>query len=248
MSRYFLEVAYKGSCFSGFQVQANANTIQGEIENAFNILNASMVKMTGSSRTDAGVHALQNYFHFDFDRLLHPQFIYQLNAILPPDIVAKSIHEMPENAHARFDARSRYYQYRIYRFKNPFYLETGYYYPYQLEFNLLQEAAEYIKDHKNFYAFTKMNTAVKNYECTIYKSEWVFKKDVWIYHIEANRFLRGMIRLLTATMLQLARKKISLESFQSLFQSDKKCGYSIPATGLFLTSVTFPQNYFKTID
>src|SRR5690242_7180443 len=104
MSRYFLEVAYKGTNYSGFQSQINANSIQGEIEKAFAILQKEKVMMTCSSRTDAGVHALQNYFHFDFNGNIHPQFVYKINAILPADIVVRSVIPVNDDAHSRFDA------------------------------------------------------------------------------------------------------------------------------------------------
>src|SRR5690349_3560090 len=136
MPRYFLELAYKGTRYSGFQRQENANTIQAEVEKAFQILHGHPVLMSGSSRTDAGVHALQNYFHFDYDQL-HPQFIYKMNAILPGDIVLKKIHVVDAEAHSRFDAVSRSYQYRIYQFKNPFLEGHGFFYPFKLDIELM---------------------------------------------------------------------------------------------------------------
>src|SRR5438270_13270642 len=119
MSRYFIEVAYKGTAYSGFQIQENANTIQAEIEKAFGILHKRQIGLTGSSRTDAGVHALQNYFHFDFGENLNSQFLYKMNALLPGDIVIKKVIAMPQEAHCRFDAQSRRYDYLIYKEKDP---------------------------------------------------------------------------------------------------------------------------------
>src|SRR5579875_1523072 len=118
MPRYFIEVAYKGTNYSGFQVQENANTIQAEIEKAFNTIHGLSVhpspqgegpgvRLTGSSRTDTGVHALQNYFHFDYEQDIHPQLVYKMNALLPRDIVVKNLFQMPQSAHSRFDATSR---------------------------------------------------------------------------------------------------------------------------------------------
>src|SRR5689334_11687050 len=155
MQRYFLEVAYKGTHYSGFQRQNNANTIQAEIEKAFHTLHRQPVSLTGSSRTDAGVHALQNYFHFDCEIDMHPQFVYKMNAILPPDIVIKQLYKMTAGAHSRFDAINREYEYRIYRIKNPFLQDTAFYYPYKLDMGLMQQAAELIKDQTNFFAFAK---------------------------------------------------------------------------------------------
>src|SRR5438067_5783857 len=141
MARYFIELAYNGTKYSGFQIQENANTIQAEIEKAFSTIHRNSVNLTGSSRTDAGVHALQNFFHFDYENPLHPQFIYKMNAILPDDIVVNNVFEMGEQAHSRFNAVSREYIYRIHRFKNPFLKDVSYFFPYKLDINLMHEAA-----------------------------------------------------------------------------------------------------------
>lgn len=244
MPRFFLELAYKGTKYSGFQKQDNANTVQAELEKAFQILHAQPVSMVGSSRTDAGVHALQNYFHFDFQEL-HPQFLYKMNAILPDDIALKKINILPATAHSRFDALSRTYEYRIYRSKNPFIQSQALYYPFKIDIRLMKEAAELVKNKSSFFAFCKTNTQVKNFSCSIYNSEWLEEEITLVYTIEGNRFLRGMVRLLTASMLQLGRKKISMNEFARLFDSKDKCGFSIPPHGLFLTRVKFPENYFR---
>jgi tRNA pseudouridine38-40 synthase len=244
MPRYFLELAYKGTRYSGFQKQENANTIQAEVETAFRVLQGQSVNLVGSSRTDAGVHALQNYFHFDYEEL-HPQFLYKMNAILPDEIVLKQIHTVPVDAHARFGATSRRYEYRIYQSKNPFLQGFALYYPFKIDFELMKEAAEMVKQHHDFFAFCKTNTQVKNFNSTIYISEWLKKDEMVIYTIEANRFLRGMVRLLTASMLQVGRKKLSINDFENLLSSHQKCGHSIPSQGLFLTHVKFPENYFE---
>jgi tRNA pseudouridine38-40 synthase len=248
MARYFLEVAYNGTNYSGFQIQQNANTIQGEVEKALQILlripppifgDIEKGLLTGSSRTDAGVHALQNFFHFDYNTEIVPSFIYKINALLPADIAVKRILLVPDNAHARFDAIAREYEYRIYKFKNPFQYGVGYYYPYKMNLDLLHHATSFILSQKNFFAFTKTNTDVKHFGCTIYKCEWKAKNDKLIFTIQANRFLRGMVRLLTASLLQVARTKMPIEHFYSLFNSTEKCGVSVPAQGLTLTRVIY---------
>jgi tRNA pseudouridine38-40 synthase len=188
MPRYFLELAYKGTRYSGFQKQENANTIQAEVEKAFRILQGQSVNLVGSSRTDAGVHALQNYFHFDYDEL-HPQFLYKMNAILPDEIVLKQIHTVPVDAHARFGATSRRYEYRIYQSKNPFLQEFALYYPFKIDFELMKEAAEMVKQHNDFFAFCKTNTQVKNFNSTICISEWLKKDDLVIYTIAIGFFV-----------------------------------------------------------
>ena len=244
MARYFLECAYKGTRYSGFQVQENAITVQAEIEKAFQTFQRTPVQLTGSSRTDAGVHALQNFFHFDFDNTIHPQAIYKMNAILPDDIVIKNIIPMPVDSHSRFDAQSREYEYSIHRVKDPLLKDRSLYYPYKLDFNVMAEAAAFIKSQQNFFPFSKTNTQVKNFNCTIIKSDWSFNEEQISYTIEANRFLRGMVRLVTATFLKLGRGKLSFHEFKSLFDSNRKCGYSIPAHGLYLKRVKYPENYF----
>jgi tRNA pseudouridine38-40 synthase len=247
MPRYFIELAYKGTRYSGFQTQANANTVQSEVEKAFQTLHRQSVSLTGSSRTDAGVHAIQNYFHFDFDGEIHPQFIYKMNAILPADIVIRSSKKMPNDSHSRFDATSREYIYRIHRFKNPFKTETSLFFPYKLNYELMQEGAKMVLSQTNFFAFCKTNAQVTNYQSAIIKSQWIIQDEELIYNIEANRFLRGMVRLLTASLLKLGREQISLQQFQSLFQNNQKCGYSVPPQGLFLKRVNYPENYFPVI-
>jgi len=244
MPRYFLELAYKGTNYSGFQVQANANTIQADVEKAFQVLHRHPITFTGSSRTDRGVHAFQNFFHFDFEGDVHPQLVYKMNALLPPDIVIKQLYKMPPEAHSRFDATSRQYIYRIHRFKNPFLVSISYFFPYKLDIELMQQAAAMVKDQTNFFAFSKTNTQVKNFMCTVYESRWVIEEDELYYLIEANRFLRGMVRLLTASLLKIGRHKLSIEEFENLFKATDKCGYSVPAAGLFLHKVRYPENYF----
>lgn len=244
MPRYFIEVAYKGTAYSGFQVQENANTIQAEVEKAFSTLHREAVELTGSSRTDAGVHALQNFFHFDFEKEVHPQAVYKMNALLVPDLVVKNIFNMPLEAHCRFDASSREYQYHIHSFKDPFKRDTSLYYPYKLDSGLMEEGARYLKDQAYFFAFSKTNTQVKNFNCQILKSDIIISEHGLTYIIEANRFLRGMVRAITATLLKLGRNKMSMTEFESLFEGDRKAGYSVPPHGLFLNRVKYPANYF----
>jgi tRNA pseudouridine38-40 synthase len=243
MSRYFLEISYKGTCYSGFQVQHNANTIQAEVEKAFKTLQKESIIMTGSSRTDAGVHALQNFFHFDYAEKIHPHFIYKMNAILPKDIVVKRLISVSSDVHCRFNAISREYKYRIYQTKNPFLQDTAFYFPYKLDFEKLQKAAKIIKDYTDFTSFSKRNTQVKTFICQLETSEWVFENDCLVYKVKGNRFLRGMVRALVATMLQVARKKISLLEYQSIIEAKDctKVSFAVPPHGLFLINVHYPK-------
>lgn len=240
MPRYFIEVSYKGTNYSGFQIQCNANSIQAEIEKALAIFYKSKFVLTGSSRTDRGVHAFQNYFHFDTGLTLNDD-VYNLNAILPNDIVIKRIFCVNEVAHCRFDAKSREYHYIIYRQKDPFLEDRAYYYPYSLDFKILQQAAKEIMSYTDFASFSKRNTQVKSFLCKVYISEWGQENGCLIYKIKSNRFLRGMVKGLVGTMLQTGRNKISIEEFKSIIEGKDcmKVDFSVPPEGLFLHKVEF---------
>lgn len=248
MSRYFLELSYKGTAYSGFQLQRNTGkTIQAEVEAAFLVLQKDKVELTGSSRTDAGVHALQNYFHFDYAGEVHPQFAYKMNAILPDDIVIKRLVQVGEDAHCRFDALSRKYRYFIYRHKDPFLEDRAYYFPYRLDIDKMNEAAGKLLEVEDFTSFSKRNTQVKTFLCNLLESRWEWESGCLVYNVEANRFLRGMVRGLTATMLKVGRGKMSVEDFMEVIKA-KDCtraSFSVPAQGLFLVSVEYPTDYFS---
>lgn len=245
--RYFLEVTYKGTNYSGFQTQVNANTIQAEVEEALNVLLRKNVDLTGSSRTDAGVHACQNYFHFDSENELSPGLLYNLNAILPADIAARKLLQVRANAHCRFDAISREYKYFIYKNKNPFLTDRAFYFPYPLDIDMMQKAASIVKEYSDFTSFSKRNTQVKTFECEIKESKWIFEDECLVYNVVANRFLRGMVRALTATMLKLGRGKMDIDSFRNII-SARDCtlaNFAAPARGLFLVNVAYPDKYFE---
>lgn len=247
MPRYFLELAYKGTDYSGFQLQDNANTIQAEVEKAFEILHKQKVILTGSSRTDSGVHALQNYFHFDYNESINAQFIYKMNAILPADIVIKKLTPVAGDAHCRFDAVAREYRYYIYRYKNPFLKERAFFFPYRMDIGLMQQAAVVIKEYVDFTSFSKRNTQVKTFNCIIQESKWGMEGDCLVYYVSANRFLRGMVRALTATMLGVGRGKISLNELRDIIEAKDctKASFAVPPHGLFLISVNYPISYFS---
>ena len=245
--RYFLEVSYRGSHYSGFQSQKNANTIQTEVEKAFKVLLKEEIQLTGSSRTDTGVHALQNYFHFDTKSELSSQLLYNLNAILPGDIAARNLHKVKDEAHCRFDATAREYKYYIYQKKNPFLEDNAYYYPYTMDLELMQKAATIIKEYSDFTSFSKRNTQVKSFTCDVQESHWTIEGECFVYHVKANRFLRGMVRALVATMLKVSRNKTNLDNFRTIIESQDctLADFSAPPNGLFLVRITFPNNYFN---
>jgi len=242
MQRYFLEVMYKGTHYSGFQVQENAPTVQAAVEKAFLVLQRQPVVLTGSSRTDTGVHARQNFFHFDFDAALHPQFLYKINAILPRDIVLKNVYSVPPEAHCRFDALARSYRYYVYQHKDPFLEDRAYYFPFTIDLEKMREAATVIKEYHDFTSFSKRNTQVKTFICTLLESEWLEENGQLVYAIKANRFLRGMVRGITGTMLQVGRGKLSVEDFRKVIEAKdcRKADFAVPGYGLFLQEVIYP--------
>lgn len=249
MPRYFLELAYKGTAYSGFQVQQNAPTIQLEVERALKVIYRHDIELTGSSRTDAGVHALQNYFHFDTDLVIEDRHIYNLNAVLPQDITIKTISRVNDTAHCRFDAVSRRYRYFIYNRKDPFQADRGWLYPYPVDFNLLQEAAAVVMEYGDFTSFSKRNTQVKTFQCRITVSEWQATDNGLIYNVESNRFLRGMVRGLVGTMLKVGRGQVDMAGFRAIIEA-KDCSqadFTTPPQGLFLVSVNYTQGLLEQI-
>jgi len=242
MSRYFLELTYKGTAYSGFQVQDNANTIQSEVQRALQVLFRIPFQLTGSSRTDAGVHAWQNYFHFDSDLVINNKSVYNLNALLPGDISIKGIYPVPDEAHCRFDAIAREYKYFIYRQKNPFMADRGWMYPYPINMEMLHESARILMEYTDFTSFSKRNTQVKTFLCNIEQSEWSYHEGAGlVYQVRANRFLRGMVRGLVGTMLKVAREQLSMQDFRNLIEA-KNCtqaDFSTPPQGLFLNRVLY---------
>jgi len=249
MGRYFLEVCYKGTAYAGFQVQENAETVQGKVEEALGIYLRGPVKLTGSSRTDAGVHAFQNFFHFDLEVSLDQGSVYSLNALLPHDIGINRLTRVKEGAHCRFDALSRQYLYRVYGRKDPFMYESGYYYPYSLDLRAMQEAAEAVKGRQDFSAFAKRNAQVKTFICSVFESRWKEWERGLEYEVKANRFLRGMVRGLVGTMLQVGRGKLSVGEFVKIIdgKDSSKADFSAPGKGLYLAKIEFGADYFDEL-
>jgi tRNA pseudouridine38-40 synthase len=246
MQRYFLELAYKGTAYSGFQIQDTGVTIQSELTEALSTIFRQEFKLTGSSRTDAGVHAEQNFFHFDTDLVFTDKHVYNLNAVLSKDIAVKQVKMVKPESHCRFDALSRSYRYSINRYKDPFLTETAWLYPFNIQKALLDEAAAIMLEYTDFTSFSKRNTQVKTFNCNIAKSQWVERDGLLIYEVSANRFLRGMIRGLVATMLKVARGSITILDLREILESKdcSKADFSAPAHGLCLTKVAFPDSVF----
>ncbi len=245
MPRFFIEVAYKGTNYGGFQRQDNAVTIQSEVEKALKVYFRQDFTLTGSSRTDAGVHARQNFFHFDTELVPlqedYSKIVYHLNAILPPDIVARGLLPVSPEAHCRFDAVSRTYYYTIYRSKDPFLADTAYYYPFKLNTEILHATAGELFNHTDFQTFSKKNTQVFTYRCSIISSEWHVHDDRLIYSVTANRFLRGMVKGLVGTMLRAATREHTIEAFRHIINSRNAAtaNFAVPSHGLCLQKVNF---------
>lgn len=244
--RYFLEVSYHGKNYAGFQVQQNALTIQQCVEDAMKIFCKESITLTGSSRTDTGVHARQNFFHFDTELEFGKKQVYSLNAILPQDIAVLSLRQMPSGAHCRFDAKSRLYKYYLYQTKNPFLNDRAWYYPYPINFDAMNNAAVLLLGKHDFTSFSKRNTQVKTMMCTLLQSYWTQEGDLLVYTVEGNRFLRGMVRGLVATMMQVGRGRITGEDFAQVVEARdcSKADFSAPGHGLVLERVVFPESYF----
>jgi len=248
MARYFIELSYDGALYGGFQIQQNKATIQGELEKAMETLYRAPLTLTGASRTDAGVHANQNFLHFDTDIAILPKHIYNLNAILPNNIVVKAIYQVPNEAHCRFDATKRGYIYRLHTQKNPFSEGRSWYYPFPVDLNLMQAAADTLLNYTDFESFSKKNTTVNTFQCNITKASWTMVGPDIRFEIHSNRFLRGMIRGLVGTMMQVGRGHISIAEWHDIVASkdEQRVDFSTPAYGLYLSEINYP-NFLKKI-
>lgn len=250
MQRYFIEVAYKGTHYSGFQKQENANTIQQQVEIALQTLLHQSFELTCSSRTDAGVHALQNFYHTDSAIQLNAKHVYHLNAILPADIWVKNIYSVQPNSHCRFDPLSRTYHYFIYQKKDAFLSDRAWFFPFKVDVDLLNQAAAILQQTTNFTSFSKKHTQVNNFNCQIFQSQWIqVANHQLVYQVTANRFLRGMVKGLVGTMLLVGQQKISLQQFQDIINSNNcsNANFTPASQGLFLVQVNFPNNYFNIL-
>lgn len=243
--RYFLELAYNGTRFNGYQEQPNGITVQSTIEEALTTLLRTSTKIVGCGRTDTGVHALQYYAHFDVAELLVDDFLYKLNSLVGNDIVCYQLIPVHEEAHARFDATSRSYHYVIDCLPNPFRQETAFYCKYSgsLDINKMQEAAQLLLEYNDFETFCKTHTDSKTKICQLKRSEWVFDaaQQQLVYHVTADRFLRGMIRLIVGMCLNVGRGKVTIEEVRAALDTKEALvkALSAPAKGLFLKDIRY---------
>lgn len=240
--RYFIKLSYNGKNYYGWQVQPNVISVQENINKAISMVLREQILIVGAGRTDAGVHASQMFAHFDFKGVLPKNIVYKLNSILPNDIVIYDVIEVKEDAHARFDAKSRSYEYKIRLERNPFFLETSWQLNHQtLNVDLMNKAAEILYEYKNFKCFSKVKTEVNTFNCTITEAKWILKDKELTFHISANRFLRNMVRAIVGTLLDVGYEKISLLDLRNIIESQNrnKAGVSVPARALFLTKVKY---------
>jgi tRNA pseudouridine38-40 synthase len=247
--RYFVELSYNGKNYHGWQIQPNANSVQETIENALSLLLAEEIQVVGCGRTDSGVHASQFYLHFDTKHDIDKKKLkFKLNAFLPPDIVIFQILKVKEEAHARFDALSRSYEYRISLRKDAFLIDTAWLIQSQdIDLLKMNSAAKLLLEYQDFKCFSKAKTDVKTFDCKIEKAIWEKEGDLLVFHITANRFLRNMVRAIVGTLIDVGTHKISVSDFKKIIESrDRtKAGASAKAKGLFLTKVVYPKNKLK---
>ncbi len=247
MTRYFLDISYKGTNYHGWQIQHNAHTVQAEILDCLSKVLRQPLEIMGSGRTDTGVHAKQQIAHFELESEVNcDDLVYKLNSILPEDIAINNCKKVRENAHARFDATERAYHYFINQHKSPFYEGKSYYYKEKLDVELMNMAASKLLGELDFESFSKVKTEVNNFICTITTAKWFLQNDQLVFHVRANRFLRGMVRALVGTLIDVGRNRLTIEEFVSIIEAKnrKAAGRAVPPQGLFLTEVNYPQEIY----
>ncbi len=246
--RYFIEIAYNGKNYFGWQRQPEQISVQQVLEETISILLRKEIKLTGAGRTDTGVHAKQLFAHFDSDEIENSDdFIFRMNSFLPKDISIRNIFEVKEDAHARFDAVEREYEYVISLEKDPFSQDFAFQINNTPNVALMDQAAEMLLAHRDFQCFSRSRTDVKTYNCTIVKAFWEATDNRLIFTIAADRFLRNMVRAIVGTLLDVGYGKTTLEDFKAILKSKSReeAGASALAHGLYLTKVVYPESIFK---
>lgn len=247
-TRYFIKLSFKGSQYHGWQVQPNARTIQQVLNEDFSLLLGEKIQVTGCGRTDTGVHARVFYAHFDgrAKEITDQGFLFKINNKLPPDIAIHQIRQVRADAHARFDALSRTYEYHIQRKKGVFSSEYAHYVYGILDTEAMQAASDILKDYTDFTSFSKVDTDTKTNDCDIQAASWDISEDTLVFTIKANRFLRNMVRAIVGTLLDVGFLRIEVDGFRQIIESRNRseAGTSAPARGLFLTDVQYPPGVF----
>lgn len=243
MGRYFIELGFKGTHFHGWQLQNNAVTVQEMLDKSLSLLLNSSIETTGCGRTDTGVHAAQFFAHFDFDQLFDAgELTYRLNAVCGNEITVYGIYSVSADAHARFDAVRRSYSYYIARHKPLFHRELTWYYTNDLDIIPMNEAADLLLHYTDFSSFSKSGGQQFTNNCTITEARWIVHPNVLQFTITSNRFLRGMVRAITGTLLQAGRGEMNASRFREIIEAKDRtmAGPSVPAQGLSLEEIVYP--------
>lgn len=243
--RYFLECSYNGRPFKGWQRQPNALTVQRVLEEALSKILRQPVFLTGSGRTDAGVHARQQFAHFDLEAPLDDPALLQfkLNNFLPPEIAVRRIFPVAGDVHARYSARSRRYEYHLSAVKDPFAQHLLYFYHRPLDVAAMNEAAAVLPRHEDFQSFSLTKTEVNHFRCRVEEARWAWHGDRLVFHVKSDRFLRGMVRALVGTLLEVGLGRLDLARFEKIIEArDRRAaGRAVPPDGLFLVEVGYPE-------
>ena len=244
--RYFLELEYFGKAYHGWQRQPTAISVQEVVENSLGTLLQEEIEIVGAGRTDAGVHARQIFAHFDSEVNLSREFIFRLNSLLPKDIAVKDLRHVKPEAHARFDATSRSYEYWITTHKNVFVTDSAHLVHRDLDVEKMNEAAQILLEYENFKCFSRSRTDVRTYNCRIDRAEWVQEREMIVFHITADRFLRNMVRAIVGTLLDIGQSKLEVKELHRIIKSENRseAGASVPAHGLYLTGINYPESIF----
>ncbi len=248
--RYFISLSYKGTNFHGWQVQPNAVSVQQRINQGLSVLLKEEVMIMGAGRTDAGVHAKQMYAHFDTHKNFDfHELAYRLNAFLEDTIYIKSIFKVADETHARFHASSRTYEYWLCQDKNPFLTEGAWLMYSNLDFSLMNAAAAHLIEVDDFSSFAKIHTDVNTHICDVRKAEWVINGDKWVFTIEADRFLRNMVRAIVGTLVEVGKGKMTIDEFKSIIKEKNRgsAGVSAPAKGLYLVNIDYPKELLNGV-
>lgn len=241
--RYFIEFAYNGKNYHGWQYQPNASSVQETLGNAVSVLLRNETELMGAGRTDSGVHAKQMFAHFDSDvNFKVEKLILKLNSYLPKDIVVFDIHQVSDEAHARFDAKKRTYEYHIHSFKDAFENEQSWYLHQKLDLEKMNQASKLLFEYQDFQCFSKVHTDVTTFNCSIFEANWKQDKNRIVFTISADRFLRNMVRAIVGTLTEIGSGKKNLDDLKKIIESKDRnqAGASAPAHGLFLTKVEYP--------
>jgi tRNA pseudouridine38-40 synthase len=240
--RHFIEFSYKGTQYHGWQVQPNAVSVQEVLNKALSVLLNQTIETVGAGRTDSGVHARQMFAHFDCATTIDPEILtYKLNSYLPKDIAVHNVVSVHDEAHARFDATARTYEYIINTTKDPFRTDSSWYFSQPLNIDLMNQASKVLLNHQDFECFSKSNTDVHTFNCRIIEAYWTQKKSSVLFTISADRFLRNMVRAIVGTIINVGLQKITVSDFNNIVLSKNRsnAGASVPAHGLYLTQIKY---------